>query len=134
MTDLLSCPFCGGEAHPINDRHNWWVACRKCGMLLGFKGEDQWGAYGTYSTEAEAIEAWNTRQEQTCRDIAPEGADWLMCSECGKGTHKVYEYRYCPNCGARVEESDPLRSRFSDSAVRIETEPRHNGDCNTEEE
>lgn len=61
-TDLLTCPFCGGEAeiHPSNDwdvtftGSTYFAWCDKC---------ETRGDY--YNTEAEAIAAWNTRTHGT---------------------------------------------------------------------
>ena len=47
---LKPCPFCGGEASPV--QHFWWtVQCKTCGGAEGPGAESQ----------AEAIAAWNTR-------------------------------------------------------------------------
>ena len=115
MSDLLPCPFCGGEAHTIEPARygkSWGVRC-ECGAFLGF-----------YFTEAEAVEAWNTRADSTCRNISKEwektsfahAATSFCCSECGAhyvdcesyyaglANQKEEQIRtnYCPNCGARV--------------------------------
>lgn len=105
---LLPCPFCGSEAQIHYDANgSKWVACenRECAI--------QPYLYRTKRTEAEAVEAWNTRacgqceggavpmteenmaehgwvRERTCR---PSG-EWksisqtqevrhVTCSECG---------------------------------------------------
>lgn len=119
---LRSCPFCGGEAHTYRN-HLWHVGCERA--LNGCV------TMSAFVTEAEAIEAWNTRAERTCENLAnPEDADDLpfRCSECGArssygdGTFHIGEsftlkgnrmladachaWRYCPNCGARVEEAE----------------------------
>ena len=57
MTDLLPCPFCGGEAHTLLDIDKYAVGCDN-DICLGFIGLS-W----LYDTEAEAIAAWNTRAE-----------------------------------------------------------------------
>ena len=55
-TELKTCPFCGGKAVMKHVRQIWepresyWAACQSCHMS---------GKH--YRTEAEAIEAWNTR-------------------------------------------------------------------------
>ena len=51
MTELLPCPFCGGEAQTLRNGSWWCVACRMpfcCDI-------------GKFGTEDEAIAAWNTR-------------------------------------------------------------------------
>ena len=100
MNELLPCPFCGGEAHTIEPARygkSWGVRC-ECGAFLGFE-----------LTEAEAVEAWNTRAERTCHEVMVDKF-FRGCSECGY----MWEYMYgigkrerpnhCPNCGARVVE------------------------------
>lgn len=123
MTELLPCPFCGGEAHTIEPARygkSWGVRC-ECGAFLGFE-----------YTETEAIAAWNTRTEcvderetinktgdfvthgsgaeRTCKSTTDDSAWCFVCSECGKSfprnklhlAHNHGEINYCPNCGARV--------------------------------
>lgn len=110
MTELLPCPFCGGEAeiHPSDDWDvnltgaTYFIWCDKC---------ETRGDY--YNTEAEAIAAWNTRAERMCH---PKPTAWggsgyhvSMCSECGGAFHGspaagVGFPNFCPNCGAKVVE------------------------------
>ncbi len=116
-TNLIEpCPFCGGEAITrLNNK--WWIHCDNCTCEIGFEGMDENGYYGHFDTEAEAIAAWNTRAERTCKNISdpPEG---FLCSECGWGdfaepshllTTAKFSGRvhggpnYCPNCGRRIE-------------------------------
>ena len=64
MTNLLPCPFCGGEAYIGVSSDGYGVSCinDKCIDMLKLDA---------IPTEAEAIEAWNTRAEQTivrCKD------------------------------------------------------------------
>ena len=61
-TTLLPCPFCGGEAEiHQDDNGKWHVDTLRCG-----NGDISHHAYVIADTEAEAIEAWNTRHERTC--------------------------------------------------------------------
>lgn len=119
MNELKPCPFCGGKAHIWNSGYFYSGKCYKCGCTLSGNG---------YVTEAEAIEAWNTRAddyrqaaeywqrtyeeafaERTCENNAPDYLDFL-CSECGfvhyhseaNDTGEGNEWNYCPNCGAKV--------------------------------
>lgn len=56
MSELKPCPFCGGDAvvRPLTISRSFLVCCNDCpaGMVL------------PYDSEAEAIEAWNTRTEK----------------------------------------------------------------------
>ena len=120
--ELKPCPFCGGEARIIEAEigmfeDGYAVYCGgTCGVKMGVDGRlgeaYKWTPY--FSTEAEAIEAWNTRAERTCQMTeifcgTASGIEWV-CSECGS-TCFVSEPldtdeqpRYCPNCGAKVVE------------------------------
>ena len=91
MTELLPCPFCGGEAQTLRNGSWWCVACRTpfcCDV-------------GKFDTEAEAIAAWNTRAERTCERVHADGWLWT-CSACGSMYDSGNLYNYCPNCGAKV--------------------------------
>ena len=47
-TKLKPCPFCGGEAHFVNNDN--WIACGDCGAETSY-----------FDTKEEATEAWNRR-------------------------------------------------------------------------
>ena len=64
--ELKPCPFCGGTAHievdDIQEPEMFWHYSPRC---------DDWGCLGhmfwfMYDSEAEAIEAWNTRHQIPC--------------------------------------------------------------------
>ena len=113
MTELKPCPFCGGEAEMLtaesmNGGYLFCIMCNDCRS----RGD-------VYDTEAEAIAAWNTRDERTCRD--KNGGPLynflgFECTLCGTVVNDYmltitsddgYEqFNYCPNCGARVIKSD----------------------------
>lgn len=65
MSELKPCPFCGGEAkayvRDYGDTHYWRVSCSsdKCGVNP---------VTNVYHTEAEAIDAWNTRAAYEAED------------------------------------------------------------------
>lgn len=106
MTDsnatLLPCPFCGGEAETWDGAGPWHVVCTKCGTIGS-----------PCLSEAEAIAAWNTRAERSCRDTGESRL--FRCSECGFGIEDAYLadegaygleldfVRFCPNCGKAVK-------------------------------
>lgn len=109
MSELKPCPFCGGEAKTrLDDR--WWVHCGNCTCEIGFEGMDENGCCGHFDTEAEAISAWNTRAERTCK-LEPleafyvtlnmlDQTEWGVCSNCG--TASPIDATYCCECGART--------------------------------
>lgn len=117
MDSLANCPFCGGEADLIDmsDEYEgeYWVA-HQCPS--GASAETY-----SYETAAEAIAAWNTRAERTCK---PHG-EWERVSQtqeirhiyCDCGEYLGMDRRnslpfgieckadmpnYCPSCGAKV--------------------------------
>ena len=114
MSELLPCPFCGGEAvfHDSlrpPETYPCRVYCDNC-----------WAEVGGYSTEAEAIAAWNARTddynraaeywqrmyeqtfaERTCYDTGEN--EWhFVCSACGYEQNGYECWNYCPSCGAKV--------------------------------
>ena len=76
MTELLPCPFCGGEAvitdcvyhlkcedGGVYDKKGWTVGCRTVGCRGWFNR--------SINTEAEAVKAWNTRAGAHCAFAQP---------------------------------------------------------------
>ena len=121
MTDLLNCPFCGGEAVTVHDewtvlidgkeeyRHDWYVGCDPRSMLgcMGSLNNIEIG----FDTEEQAITAWNTRAERTCHSIDPtDSTMFFICSNCNFGAGRMeFIPNYCPDCGAKViSDSEPV--------------------------
>lgn len=106
MSELKPCPFCGGEAE----------ATRSYGIASGFVFHIVeclccWAKTSFCDTEAEAIEAWNTRYERTCHTVKgsrkyvlSDGTELFEdgCSECNG--YLSDGDNFCPNCGAKVVE------------------------------
>ena len=111
-SSLLPCPFCGGEATMFSDDGLFNIYCDNdfCDVRPGID---------TCFSEAEAVEAWNTRADRTCHN-ATHYAGKFKCSECGAildtedeeweptlWVDGVASYpSYCPNCGCRILEVD----------------------------
>ena len=106
MSDLKPCPFCGGEAVFHNslrppETYPCRVYCDNC-----------WAEVGGYSTEAEAIAAWNSRAEASgceCEMFRYSNVlgpiDEWQCSECRADVNGLADDtppNYCPNCGCKV--------------------------------
>ena len=91
IAKLKPCPFCGGEASKV-----WIPYIGGGGYGNVIECDDCWAKTGYYATEAEAIAAWNTRAERTCRN------ERGRCSACDAIMYDAPNY--CPRCGARVVE------------------------------
>lgn len=69
MDKLKPCPFCGGEArvtiYAISDPV-YTVQCQSCFAMIGREQQTWTGLRGKlfYSTEEEAVEAWNKRYKE----------------------------------------------------------------------
>lgn len=120
MTETLKpCPFCGYKARVESTRdavgdHQGYVECMDCGATIFGPGD----LPDAESAMSAAVDAWNRREQRTCRMEYQTGPDnpkrgWFECSECGglgdsvgagwNGEKKRKNPpAYCPNCGARV--------------------------------
>ena len=108
-SDLLFCPFCGGEAH-IKEVVS---ACEKL-YTVGCSDSECMG-YETWllkPTVDEAVAAWNRRAERTCcmeyaGEVPPQiKYSCYFCSECGSPIYNDMEPSYCLYCGAKVVDDD----------------------------
>ena len=104
----LSCGSYNCWTHEVWNRHTdhaqgHYVECYDCGAAKGVLIYHNGTWDGFYKTEAEAIEAWNTRAERTCEFMPySEKSDDGICSKC---VAYMYEQdNYCPNCGTRIKE------------------------------
>lgn len=106
MSELKPCPFCGGEARTtmnyctIDGQLEWesFAIIHECQIV---------GRLCThyFDTEAEAVEAWNTRREVLYTKPIEDGNGYFTSNRCGRCLEWLdYGWNYCPNCGARVIE------------------------------
>ena len=108
MSELLPCPFCGGEAEDYDSDFGNGIYCMGCGAMVGEPIHLDYRVDERITYE-QAAAAWNTRTERTCR-ITGETYDYLLeytatrfsCGHCAIGPARWF--KYCPECGARVEE------------------------------
>ena len=116
MSELLPCPFCGGEGEVIPAEPNevTRVHCTRCDAEASPRTD-----------EDEAIYAWNTRvrdsgweavalywqrmyketvqDERTTTMTTDAGSQhWYSCDTCGCDGYAAKLPNYCPSCGAKV--------------------------------
>ena len=128
MTDLKPCPFCNAET-TVKPFIGKFILCadheKWCPMLL----IDNY--VRGYRTEDIAIEAWNTRHEQTCEmEYHTEGMKrgWWVCSKCDKAMDTIESCggrkppKFCGNCGAKVKQSVACRKADEETAARGDAE------------
>ena len=101
--ELRPCPFCGGEAKVcVYEAYMEYPECYAvgCGATIEEMEYDHVARTEVFETKEEAINAWNTRHERTCKPVDTY-IHIFECSVCGTldtdGTPS-----YCPNCGAKV--------------------------------
>ena len=114
MSELLPCPFCGCTAIYVTRTHYYdpedtvSIFCNGCKAHVTLEQNEAEGI--NEKTEAEAIEAWNTRAERTCNPFKRasfgfrDGVEFGIweCSACGCEINPKHIPNYCPNCGAKV--------------------------------
>lgn len=108
MSELLPCPFCGGEAHcekslRLHIGECWRVGCKTKGCI-GWILESV-----LYVSEQMAVDKWNERADEhaelTCHvEETYQDELWdAVCTllSCG---HEAWECtpNFCPECGAKV--------------------------------
>lgn len=107
--ELLPCPFCGNEPTLYQDEMtgHWAVRCVKDThrpTVVNSHGATAWGYSCT--DPAEAIAAWNTRAERTCKmeldGTISKKLDVWFCDECGSPTYNDMMPSFCQYCGAKV--------------------------------
>ena len=109
MSEMLPCPFCGGEGiiWPFREHPFYLAICKDgCGCQLG-----------DFKTREEAMQTWNTRAKRTCEikqhhctncDHEINDDAYFVQVDLGDGLWTADSRRanYCPNCGRRVVNND----------------------------
>lgn len=116
MSDLLPCPFCGGEAvgyewsdDYIIDEGEPHYPDAYCAVKVNHKencileiGEFyMWVA----PTEEQAAKLWNTRHKKTSK-VLDVSIGSPFCENCCYEDSRLYDYRYCPNCGYELVDNE----------------------------
>jgi hypothetical protein len=64
MDDLRVCPFCGNEAHLVENDGVYSILCKGELCFLSFYHEELGSAFSAFNKDL-LIKAWNTRIEET---------------------------------------------------------------------
>lgn len=127
-TELLPCPFCGGEVKLTTYRDEGWeIKCENHGWPNAtwerpLEASDIAADVGMYSwglnedAKAALIAAWNARAERTCRNVHKEWEETMLsgactefcCSECG--AH--YVDGECYYAGLADADEEQIRTNF----------------------
>ena len=110
MSELLTCPFCGGEVeHQLMYDGAYSFTCQKCGLNA------RW-ADDIARAVPEMIEGtekkWNTRYERTCKATVVydkrfnEYTVRLSCGHEYSTPNKDDIVNYCWHCGAKVVDDE----------------------------
>lgn len=135
MSELLACPFCGGEARifALQIGKGWRVVCSKPFCAQGPNGDTEAEAIAAWNSRAdyhgyeqaaieawESIKAWNSRAERTCH-IEGSYYDELFdetCTNlsCGHAIWQNESPNYCSECGAKVLRNTP---KYSETGAKV---------------
>lgn len=96
MSELLHCPFCGGEASERTVGDYFQIGCPNYACLAYIIDMP------VYLSRQEAVNDWNTRVERTITPVLDDH-DWPVwrCPDCGQPINRAD--RYCSSCGAKMK-------------------------------
>lgn len=129
-SELKPCPFCGGKAKLVTRNHvggttSVHVACKKC-----YSKTKEMTAAAEYCANDEVTKIWNQREtgevahecktDLHARNASMAHRDEFICTNCGINmqnwdvlkcygddtVYYPYAFRYCPNCGAKIDENE----------------------------
>lgn len=108
---LLPCPFCGGAAYTVSadDERVWFAGCRDCYCNVGESYDRSAMPEHMFSSEEEAIAAWNRRAGHS-HDAGLLAALEELVAHCQEQerlvTEGLHHITYCgeslPLCNARA--------------------------------
>jgi hypothetical protein len=113
MTELLPCPFCGGEAsyeYSYDDYNHDCIVCHndECGASLTcwpYEGEKVTAAWNRRADTVPVVRGeWKRGREFSSYPRVPFIGDAYYCSNCEEEAYYGQQlFGFCPNCGAKME-------------------------------
>ena len=105
MVELKPCPFCGGEAYCCYEENynRYVIKCFDCDATVSLLKPRV--LFANKFDMDDTIFKWNKRVENNGYWMENENNS-ICCSECGYEVNTNINdvaYKYCPECGARME-------------------------------
>lgn len=95
--DLKPCPFCGSNAYISYYAGDVMAHCAGCGCYMVQSARTM----PEDDAKQKIIDKWNKRENTEHRTGKWAGS---VCTACGESASFWYDCKFCPHCGAEMED------------------------------